>query len=164
MDQVCFTFAQIAAALGDQAQWLGSFEPEKELKYIFTDTRETAEDSLFIAFSGENFDAHDFLEKAVQSGAQLLCVEKDKLNKLPPSLSVPVVAVKSTLAAYQAIANYHRRRFPRCVCWLSPDPAERPAPKKHCGQFWKKHLEKNMFWQQKEILTIRSVCRGLCCV
>lgn len=112
MDQVCFTFAQIAAALGDQAQWLGSFEPEKELKYIFTDTRETAEDSLFIAFSGENFDAHDFLEKAVQSGAQLLCVEKDKLNKLPTSLSVPVVAVKSTLAAYQAIANYHRRRFP----------------------------------------------------
>lgn len=110
MDQVCFTFAQLAQALGDDAQWIGDFEPEKEIRCIFTDTREVVEDALFIAFAGENFDAHDFLEKAIANGAKLLCIEKDKVDKLPAGCSA--AAVTSTLAAYQAIANFHRHRFP----------------------------------------------------
>ena len=51
-------------------------------KSVFTDTRETAKNALFLAFSGESFDAHDYLAQAVANGASLLCVEESKLGKV----------------------------------------------------------------------------------
>ena len=77
---------------------------------VFTDTRESAENALFIAFSGEQFDAHDYLAQAVAHGASLLCVEENKLDKLPPD--APAIAVPSTVTAFQRIARFHRLRFP----------------------------------------------------
>ena len=77
---------------------------------VFTDTRESARNALFIAFSGEQFDAHDYLAQAVANGASLLCVEEDKLAKLPSG--VPAIAVPSTVTAFQRIARFHRMRFP----------------------------------------------------
>ena len=77
---------------------------------VFTDTRESARNALFLAFSGEQFDAHDYLAQAVANGATLLCVEENKLEKLPPG--VPAIVVPSTVTAFQRIARFHRLRFP----------------------------------------------------
>ena len=77
---------------------------------VFTDTRESARNALFLAFSGEQFDAHDYLAQAVANGAALLCIEEDKVEKLPPG--VPAIVVPSTVTAFQRIARFHRLRFP----------------------------------------------------
>jgi len=77
---------------------------------VFTDTRESARNALFLAFSGEQFDAHDYLAQAVANGASLLCVEEDKAGKIPPG--VPAIVVPSTVTAFQRIARFHRLRFP----------------------------------------------------
>ena len=76
---------------------------------VFTDTRESARNALFLAFSGEQFDAHDDLAQAVANGASLLCIEESKIEKLPPG--VPAIVVPSTVTAFQRIARFHRMRF-----------------------------------------------------
>ena len=109
MDQVTFTFEEIRSALPG-AEWIGSFNGAETIRAISTDTREQAEDSLFIAFTGESFDAHDFLPKALENGAKLLCIEAVKQHLLPEGARAVLVA--DTVLAYQALARLHRNRFP----------------------------------------------------
>jgi UDP-N-acetylmuramoyl-tripeptide--D-alanyl-D-alanine ligase len=80
----------------------------KSVNSITTDTRSDCRDSLFLALSGVNFDAHDFLDKAVNLGASALCLEKGKynINSLPNNL--PILEVENTLKAYQDIAKNYR--------------------------------------------------------
>ena len=102
-----FRFEEILKALG------GTFlnEPHGEgVDSVTTDTRAITPNSLFIALAGERFDGHEFLETAISKGASLLCVERTKLGKLPAG--APAIAVDSTVAAYQALARFHRQRLP----------------------------------------------------
>ena len=102
-----FRFEEILKALG------GTFlnEPRGEgVDAVTTDTRAITPNSLFIALSGERFDGHDFLDAALKQGASLLCIERTKLDKLPAG--APAIAVDSTVAAYQALARFHRLRLP----------------------------------------------------
>ena len=101
-----FRFEEILKALG------GTFlnEPHGEgVDSVTTDTRAITPNSLFIALAGERFDGHEFLETAISKGASLLCVERTKLGKLPAG--APAIAVDSTVAAYQALARFHRLRL-----------------------------------------------------
>ena len=82
-----------------------------ELSRIITDTREDCSGALFLALCGENFDAHNFLDAAVKSGAAALCIEKTFADKINPAWNIPVLLVDDTLAAYQAIANSYKKRF-----------------------------------------------------
>jgi UDP-N-acetylmuramoyl-tripeptide--D-alanyl-D-alanine ligase len=82
-----------------------------EFSDVFTDTRVDCSGGIFLALRGENFDAHDFLDAAVSSGASALCVEKTFVSRINPDWDVPVLVVDDTLSAYQAIANFHRKRF-----------------------------------------------------
>ena len=75
---------------------------------VFTDTRQDGSGRLFIALSGENFDAHDFLPAAVSAGAAALCVAESKLGRLPEPCPVPVLAVADPLRSYQGIARLMR--------------------------------------------------------
>lgn len=101
-----FTFDEIAkATAGD---WV-SAAAGGSASSVTTDSRKDAAGALFIAIPGESFDGHDYLESAVKMGAAALCVERAKAHKLPPG--VPAIAVESTVSAYQALANFHRRRF-----------------------------------------------------
>ena len=102
-----FRFEEIQKALG------GTFlnEPHGEgVDAVTTDTRAITPNSLFIALSGERFDGHDFLDAALKQGASLLCIERAKLAKLPAG--APAIAVDSTVAAYQALARFHRMCLP----------------------------------------------------
>ena len=77
---------------------------------VVTDSRQPMKNALFIALSGEKFDAHDYLADAVRNGARLLCVEAGKADKVPEG--VFALLVESPLTAYQQLAGYHRKRFP----------------------------------------------------
>jgi len=107
MFDVQFTLHDLLRATGGQL--VGDGAPAL-VDSVFTDTRETARNALFVAFSGEQFDAHDYLAQAVANGASLLCIEESKVEKLPPG--APAIVVPSTVTAFQLIARFHRLRFP----------------------------------------------------
>ena len=75
---------------------------------VGTDTRADLTDHIFFALVGDQFDAHDFLDQAVQKGAACLVVHRDTpvLTRLAPW--VTIVKVKDTLKALQELANYCR--------------------------------------------------------
>jgi UDP-N-acetylmuramoyl-tripeptide--D-alanyl-D-alanine ligase len=104
-----FTSVELAEASG--GEWRGGRLPAQALT-LCTDSREPASGSIFIAFRGEKFDAHDFLDAAVAHGAAALCVERRRAADLPLPAHLPVLVVEDTLAAYQRLARLHRRRFP----------------------------------------------------
>ena len=107
MFDVSFTLHELLRAT--EGRLVGDNAPHM-VESVFTDTRETAKNALFLAFSGESFDAHDYLAQAVANGASLLCVEESKLDKVPSG--TPAIAVPSTVTAFQRIARFHRLRFP----------------------------------------------------
>ena len=76
---------------------------------VFTDTRRSGKGKLFCALAGEKFDAHDFLDKAIEAGAAALCVRK---GTSVPDESIPVLEVADTLCAYQALAKFRRASLP----------------------------------------------------
>lgn len=71
---------------------------------VSTDTRKVTDGSLFIALRGERFDAHDFAEDAINSGAKALLVSK----RLP--LEVSQVVVTDTRLAFGQLGAWVRKQ------------------------------------------------------
>lgn len=90
--------SEIAGALG------ASCPAEKEITEISTDTRNLPEGCLFVAIKGERFDGHDFIAKAIESGAAAALSERAIED-------CPCVVVKNTRKAYLELAGYYRRKF-----------------------------------------------------
>ncbi|MBR7127797.1 MAG: UDP-N-acetylmuramoyl-tripeptide--D-alanyl-D-alanine ligase [Lentisphaeria bacterium] len=82
---------------------------------VLTDSRVDLSNALFVALKGENFDAHNFLDKAVEAGASALCINRNTPIELYKNIGVPVLLVPDTLLAYQQIANFHRRSFANLI-------------------------------------------------
>lgn len=74
---------------------------------VSTDTRAIAQGTLFVALAGERFDAHDFLEQAVATGAAALLVAD--ATRVPAG--VPAVVVDDTRLALGRLAAAWRARF-----------------------------------------------------
>lgn len=68
---------------------------------VSTDTRSLKEGALFFALKGENFDAHDFLERAATAAA--LVVDQEK--KVPAGRSV--ILVDDVLSGLQRLARWY---------------------------------------------------------
>lgn len=85
--------------------YLISGDPETFFTGISTDTRTISEGQLFIALAGENFNGHDFVQKAVEKGASGAVVMDD--NRRFPGT---VIHVDDTLAALGDIAACVRNR------------------------------------------------------
>ncbi len=79
-----------------------------EFTGLTTDSRAVKAGELFVAFSGENFDGHNYCVKAVELGATGVLVSKD-VEGLPED--VAVFKVPNTLKAFQEIARAYRRSF-----------------------------------------------------
>lgn len=81
---------------------------EQSFSGIGTDTRAQLYGQLFIALKGDAFDAHHFLEKAVQNGATGLLVHAD--NEQVENLvgQVTILKVADTLKALQALGTWAR--------------------------------------------------------
>ena len=79
---------------------------------IGTDTREDLSGKVFIALRGANFDAHNFLDQAVDNGAYILLVDKEDIISKELLKKASVVLVNDTLEALQAMANCWRKELP----------------------------------------------------
>jgi len=79
---------------------------------VLTDTRNDCSGALFVALSGENFDGHEYLDKAIEAGASALMVSANfaKDNDLPDN--IPIMLVNDTLKSYQSLARAHREKMP----------------------------------------------------
>ncbi|MEO1335872.1 MAG: Mur ligase family protein, partial [Myxococcota bacterium] len=83
--------------------------PRRSLDGVSTDTREALEGRLFVALSGPNFDAHNFLDQAIAKGASALLVSK--IPKGLPEGNYDVIRVKDVLTALGDLGRAHRRRW-----------------------------------------------------
>lgn len=92
-------FKEAAAAVKSSTELCGSFDS------VCTDTRKITQGSLFIAIKGENFDGHDFAQKAVESGAQAVICERDC------GLGDRQILVENTRLALLDLAGYYRSLF-----------------------------------------------------
>ncbi len=94
------------------AKWTGGrvvAELATEFTGFGTDTRKDLTGQLFIALKGDSYDAHQFLDRAVQSGAAVLLV-----HELPTQFEylkekVSVLLVPDTLKALQNFAAEYRK-------------------------------------------------------
>lgn len=69
---------------------------------VSTNSREIEKGALFIPLKGANFDAHDFIDSAVENGAAAVIAHR-KVNT-----SVPVIYVEDTHKALGDLAAYYR--------------------------------------------------------
>lgn len=94
--------------LAQVALWLEVEVPEVscDLLGISIDTRTINEGDLFVALKGPNFDAHHFLDVAVQKGARALVV-----SSLVDDCPVPQLQVTDTYEALGQISAAYRRQF-----------------------------------------------------
>lgn len=82
------------------------------LSGISTDTRAIQPGNCFVALAGDRFDAHDFLDQAVDAGAAALVVSR---APRPGMLTIPVYVVDDTLLALGDLARYRRRAWGKRV-------------------------------------------------
>ena len=87
----------------------------EEAGTISTDTRTVAEGDWYLALPGEKFDGHDFIGDAFARGAMgAIVAERTSYPLSTPSF--PLIAVRDTVAAYQALArNWRKRISPRVI-------------------------------------------------
>lgn len=97
-----FTLDEIIQATGGVSGTKGKIK----FTTVCTDTRRITEGCLFVALQGEKFDGHGFLREAADKGAAGAIVSSGKAADGMVCIEVP-----DTLAAYQQLARFHRRRF-----------------------------------------------------
>ena len=75
---------------------------------VSIDSRTIQTGDVFIAIKGDRFDGHQFIDQAINKGAQAVIVQR---TVDATDISVPVIEVPDTVVALGKIANWHRRRF-----------------------------------------------------
>ena len=88
----------------DQLKKLYSFY----LKYphVSTDTRNIKPNSIFFALKGDKFNANEFAEKAIDTGAAAAVIEEEKYRK-----NEKYFLVQNVLKTLQQLATYHRKQL-----------------------------------------------------
>jgi UDP-N-acetylmuramoyl-tripeptide--D-alanyl-D-alanine ligase len=94
--------ADVRAALGLSGSGKG-----RTFSAISTDTRSIPNGALFVALSGERFDAHDFLPAAAAAGAAAAVVRQGT----PSVTGLPLLEVPDPLRAFGALAGARRARI-----------------------------------------------------
>ncbi len=78
---------------------------ETVISGVSTDTRDIKAGNLFIPLIGDNFDGHNFLNKAIDSGASAALWQRG-IEK--PAVNFPLIMVEDTLLALQTLAKNYR--------------------------------------------------------
>jgi len=77
------------------------------------DSRRVVPGEMFVALTTGQRDGHDYLAAALAAGAVAALVSRVQPQRVGDNaLPLPQLVVRDTLAAFQAIAREHRRRFP----------------------------------------------------
>lgn len=77
---------------------------------VGTDSRESLKGQLFIALAGDRFDAHDFLNQAVTSGAKGLLIHRWTKDCDVLKDRATIIQVADTLKALQALGSFWREK------------------------------------------------------
>jgi UDP-N-acetylmuramoyl-tripeptide--D-alanyl-D-alanine ligase len=93
--------SQIATVVGGELVGL-----DAGVRTFSTDTRALAEGDMFIALSGPNFDANNFVAKAAEAGAAAALV-----SRVDPSAGIPQVLVADTFVALGRLGKAWREQF-----------------------------------------------------
>ena len=104
---------QLVAAVGGK---LLTGSGNRLIKDVIIDSREKAEDSLFVPIIGEKTDGHKYVAGALASGAKTLFMQKESTYKeeilsLAKDAEACVVAVEDTVSALQNFAAWYRNQF-----------------------------------------------------
>lgn len=104
---------QVRQATGAQILTAGI---QKEVEAVMIDSREKAENALFVPIVGEKTDGHKYMEGAIENGAKAVFMKMDSayrkdILKLCEEKKVTVLAVEDTVAALQQLARWYRSRF-----------------------------------------------------
>ena len=104
-----FSFSELMEASGGKL--LSEQKPFNPAR-LWTDTRTLKAGDFFLPLSGENFDGHNYLKTAFDSGAIGAFVSAEKTQAHPEWQNFPnLIAVKDPLEAYLAVARYHREKI-----------------------------------------------------
>ena len=85
----------------------GSFEGEKFASGYSIDSRTLQPEDLFFAVKGERLDGHDFVQKALHSGAAGAVIAAEQAHRFPGARHLLIV--KDTLVALQRLGSAVRR-------------------------------------------------------
>ena len=99
----------LAAILGADPAGL----PDTDFSGVAIDSRKSCEGRLFVALKGDNFDAHGFVDAALQAGAVAALVEQRQASDI---LQIEVADCRQAMAQ---LASYWRRKCDPCVLALT---------------------------------------------
>lgn len=109
-----WTPASIRTAAG--GNWLSRPDdldaPTRPMQGVSTDTRAIKQGQVFIALRGDNFDAHDFLEDALEHGASMLIVDdprKADAELVRHARGIGILRVPDTGKALVKLATAYRQ-------------------------------------------------------
>ncbi|MCY7338169.1 MAG: Mur ligase domain-containing protein, partial [Chamaesiphon sp.] len=100
------TLTQLIDVLGATAENLTEQALTQTAIGITTDSRSLNPGEVFLGLRGEKFDGHEFVNQALEQGAIAAIVDFQF-----QASTLPILKVKDTLEAYQAIAHWWRNQF-----------------------------------------------------
>ncbi|MBN2451848.1 MAG: UDP-N-acetylmuramoyl-tripeptide--D-alanyl-D-alanine ligase, partial [Lentisphaeria bacterium] len=115
MQGIHFRIEELLALTDGTLALPGAGGKDTLLTGVRDDSRVVGPGDLFLAIPGEKVDGHRYIGKALAAGAAAVCAGRplcvaDAETAL--RRGVPIVLVADPLAAFQALAQAHRRRFP----------------------------------------------------
>lgn len=94
-------------ALRGQAKVVASsFDPQRKLHKVSTDSRMVKPGDLFVAIKGDNLDGHDFISQAVAKGAIAVLCERYPADTT--QAGIDIFLVENTLESFRLLARHWR--------------------------------------------------------
>lgn len=126
------TLQALAKVIG--AQYVGA---DVDFNGASIDTRTLKSEQLYIAIKGEQFDGHQFIQQAIDQGANAVLV-----SRAQPDIAVPQVVVADTVKALGALAKAWRLQFTIPVVAITGS----------CGKTTTKEMLASILKQRGEVL------------
>lgn len=115
-DMSLFTIEEVLEVTSARLLFGDSTGLHRKIHRLCSDSREVGSGDLFVAFKGDHFDGHEFVEQSLQKGAIGALIESgsaaaSSLKAWGGATAPFVLGVPDALLAYQQLATYHRNRF-----------------------------------------------------
>lgn len=133
------------------AKWINAkiiAEQATQFAEVGTDTRKNLHGQIFIALKGDSYDAHQFLDQAVQNGAAALIIHElpEKFSYLKEKVSI--LLVPDTLKGLQDFACEYRKTLQTKIIGITGSNGKTTTKEfsaQILGQFKKTHYSQGSF-------------------
>ncbi|NIK10697.1 UDP-N-acetylmuramoyl-tripeptide--D-alanyl-D-alanine ligase [Alkalibacillus almallahensis] len=92
-------------------EFSGDIQEEVQIQEIYTDSRKSVSQGLFVPIIGERFNGHDFVLQAIDKGAVAVIWQKDQPFPENKPDSIPFFLVDDSLTALQELAQAYRNKI-----------------------------------------------------